>query len=152
MPLQVSPPGNRFFPALSPNNKFVAYISDEGGGLEVLVRPYPDVNGGRWQVPMNKGDAGEREVVWARDGHELFYLDAANRLIAVSVDTTGAALRLGAPVRLLSASYSGGRYDVSLDGTRFLMLREDPTARPPNTPIVLVTNVVESIRARSQVR
>ena len=148
-PLQISPPANRHYPALSPNNRFVAYTSYEGGGkgTEVFVRPFPDVNAGRWQV----SNAGGNHAVWARDGRELFYLDAANRLTAVNIDTTSAAFRPSSPVRLLSASYAG-TYDVSPDGSRFLMVKEDPAARPPNTPIVLVTNVVESLRARSPIR
>jgi serine/threonine-protein kinase len=151
-PLQISPTANRFFPALSPNNRFVAYASNEGGGTEVFVRPFPGVNGARWQVST----AGGNYPVWARDGRELFYLDAANRLTTVAVDTTSAAFRPGTPVRLLSTSYSEpggtGPYDVSPDGKRFLMIKEDPAARVPNTPIVLVTNVVESLRARGPIR
>jgi hypothetical protein len=137
--------GSRFLPALSPNNRFIAYTGNEGGNRGgVFVRPFPDVNGGLWQVSSGGF------TVWARDGRELFYLDAANRLTVVTVDTSGAAFRHGAPVTLLSTSYvmGPGAYDVSPDGTRFLMIKADPAQRPPNTPIVLISNVVELLRAR----
>ena len=71
------------------------------------------------------------------------------------VDTTGATFRADLPVRLLSTSYwvagssatevSHLAYDVSPDGTRFLMIKEDPAARPPNTPIVVVLNAIRGL-------
>ena len=36
--------------ALSPDGRWMAYQSNEAGEFEVYVRPFPDVNGGRWQV------------------------------------------------------------------------------------------------------
>ncbi|MEO5818817.1 MAG: protein kinase, partial [Gemmatimonadaceae bacterium] len=36
--------------ALSPDSRWLAYVSNEQGENEVFVRPFPDVNGGRWQV------------------------------------------------------------------------------------------------------
>jgi serine/threonine protein kinase len=118
---------------------------NQGGHAgSVVVRPFPDVKGGLWEVSSGGSP------VWSRDGRELFYLDAENRLTAVTVDTRGAAFRHGAPVTLLRRSYvaGAGAYDVSPDGTRFLMIKAGPAERPPNTPIVLITNVVESLRAR----
>ena len=93
--------------------------------------------------------AGGSNPVWARNGRELFFLDASNRLAAVPVDTTGTAFRARLPVRLLSTPYWAAGYplvyDVSPDGTRFLMIKEDPAARPPNTPIVLVLNAIRGL-------
>ncbi len=144
-PLVISPLASRYFPALSPNGRFVAYTSDEGGGTEVFVRPFPEVQAGRWQVSTSGGNL----ATWARSGRELFYLDASNRLTAVSVDTSAAALRVEPPLRLLQNSYYAGSFDVSLDGQRFLMIKEDPAARPPNTPIVMVMNLVESLAPKT---
>jgi len=33
------------------------YSSNESGKMEVYVRPFPDVNKGRWQVSTEGGDA-----------------------------------------------------------------------------------------------
>ena len=72
-------------------------------------------------------------------------------IVGSIVDTSGAAFRVGVPVRLQSASYyagGAGPFDVSLDGTTFLMIKEDSSARPPNTPIVMMLNAMSSLTAR----
>jgi hypothetical protein len=96
---------------------------------------------------------GWMKPVWSRNGRELFFLTLSSQLMTVSVDTTGAALRVGVPDRLFTASYFSGEgpstYDVSSDGTRFLMIKEDPAVRPPNTPIVMILNAVSSLAARA---
>ena len=56
--------------AVSPDGRWLAYQTDESGRDEIYVRPFPDVNAGRWQVSMGFG----REPVWASKGRELFYL------------------------------------------------------------------------------
>src|SRR5206468_1237916 len=62
--------------ALSPDERWIAYASDESGRYEVYVRPFPDVNGGRWQVSQEGGGAPR----WAHSGHELFYLASTKEL------------------------------------------------------------------------
>ena len=37
-------------PSMSPDGRWIAYESDEDGGFEVYVRPFPDVDGGKWKV------------------------------------------------------------------------------------------------------
>ena len=150
-PLQASSAAIRYLSALSPNGRFIAYVSDEGGGTEVFVRTFPDLNGGRWQVTTGGGD----QPRWAPNGRELFYLDSSRRLAGVTVDTSGAALQLGTAIALRTGSYynnAPGVFDVSRDATKFLVIKEDPAARPPNTPIVMVLNAVESLPARATAR
>ena len=60
----------------------MAYTSNESGREEVYVRPFPDVEGGRWQVST----AGGVKPLWAPDGRELFYLALGGRLMAVRPD------------------------------------------------------------------
>ena len=55
--------------ALSPDGRWLAYNSDESGQHQVYVRPFPDVDSGRWQVST---DGGEWPV-WNPAGSELFY-------------------------------------------------------------------------------
>ena len=55
---------------LSPDGRFVAYLSDESGRSEVYVRPFPQ-GGGKWQISANGG----RSHLWSRDGKELFYVE-----------------------------------------------------------------------------
>ena len=72
---------------LSPDGRWLAYVSNESGQNEVYVRPFPS-GAGRWKV--SAGRAGSREPRWGRDGKELFFVEAglpsnSNRLMAVSV-------------------------------------------------------------------
>jgi hypothetical protein len=88
------------------------------------VRPFPDVDAGVWQVTTDGGSA----PVWARDGRELFYVDAGRRLTVVrfAVDPrfrvlgTQPLFTIPAGVNLAQVS---ALYDVSPDGQRFLMGR-----------------------------
>ena len=70
--------------ALSPDGHWLAYSSNESGTWEVYVRPFPDVNGGRWQVSRDGGN----EPLWAHSGGELFYRGSRGRYMAARVNTT----------------------------------------------------------------
>jgi Tol biopolymer transport system component len=73
---------------VSPDGRWVAYESFESGTPQIYVRPFPDVNSGRWQISTGRG----RKPVWAPSGRELFYLvpaaDASSGLYAVTIQTT----------------------------------------------------------------
>ncbi len=109
-----------FSSAISPDSNWVAYESNETGSLEIYVRPWPNVDDGKWQVST----AGGEEPLWAPDGQELFYRDDL-AMMAVSVGTEP-TFSVGIPKILFEGSYDssiGPSYDVSRDGQRFLMLR-----------------------------
>ena len=59
---------NETAPALSPNGKWLAYVSDESGRSEVYVRSFPNVADTKRQVSTDGGV----EPVWAHSGQELF--------------------------------------------------------------------------------
>jgi len=134
---------------VSPDGRFVVYQSSESGegSIELFVRPYPQSGTARWQVSSGGGDA----PVWARGGRELIYLDAENHLTSVSVDTAGSTFRAGPPVTLVkSVYYAPGpwrAYDVSPDGQRFLVLKEQPSASATApTGFVVVQNWFEELK------
>ena len=144
-PLLASPTFQEISPALSPDGKWLAYASNESGRFEVYVRPYPDVNSGRWQVSQ----AGGLQPLWARNGRELFYENGAKMLISAAV-LPGATFTLGAQVPLFNTSGFASNvisplYDVSPDGQRFLFLRE-PTM--PTTELVQITNWGAEVQAK----
>ncbi|MGH7523793.1 MAG: protein kinase domain-containing protein, partial [Gemmatimonadales bacterium] len=68
-------------PALSPDGRWVAYVSNDAVTNEVYVRPFPNAAAGRWQV----SNGGGGSPVWSPDGKELYFLDLANRLIAAEL-------------------------------------------------------------------
>ena len=97
--------------------------------------------------------------MFARNGRELFYLDANGLLTAVRVQTTGTAFQSGSPVQILKTRYYPGftglgldlrGYDVSADGQRFLMIKEADTGdrAPAPTTINVVVNWSEELKAR----
>jgi Tol biopolymer transport system component/tRNA A-37 threonylcarbamoyl transferase component Bud32 len=135
-------------PALSPNGRWLAYVSDRTGGAEIWVQGYPD------GVPVRVSRNGGYEPQWSRDGRELFYLQG-NAMMAVAVKTDD-AFSFGAPAQLFTGRYltipgPGARsYDVARDG-RFLMILpgDESTAAAPRS-IVVVQNFGEELKERAR--
>jgi serine/threonine-protein kinase len=129
---------------ISPDGRFLVYESNESGRNEIYVRPFPEVEHGRWQVSTGGGT----QAAWARNGRELFYLDGSNSLTTVPVQTTGATFSTGKPARVFDRAYAipvGFRtYDVSPDGRRFLMIKDDQSAAAAG--IVVVLNWQEELK------
>ncbi len=113
----------------SPDGRWLAYVSDELGLNHVYVSPYPNPDV-KWLV---SGEEGGTEPVWSPDGHELFYR-SGNRMMVVSVQTEP-TFRAGRPEVLFEGSYVATRlgrsghqyYDISPDGQRFLMIKQEQT-------------------------
>ena len=101
---------------VSPDGRFLAFMSNESGGNETYLSPFPPA-GARTRVTAGGGVHPR----WSRDGRELFYLaDGGRRLVSMPVDVTHAGdLGPPAPVFILRDSFVSD-YDVSSDGRRFL--------------------------------
>ena len=120
---------------ISPDGHWLAYESNESGQNEIYVRPFPKVDEGRVLIST----AGGTRPAWARNGREVFYLDAGGLLTSVPILVTGSIVKAGTPTKLLSTRYVAGAttigndlraYDVSPDGQRFLMIKDNaPTGR-----------------------
>ena len=119
---------------MSPNGRFVAYSTNDSGTYQVVVQPFPDPSGGKWQV----SDAGGALPIWRADGRELFYLAPSGDLMAVSV-TTDPTFAIGSTTKLFRAPLTfatqGAPYDVAADGQRFLIaaVSGDTTPSPIST-------------------
>ncbi|HEY9382412.1 MAG TPA: protein kinase [Gemmatimonadales bacterium] len=141
--------GGEASPALSPDGKWLAYVSSESGRDEVYVRPFPDVDARKLQV-SSEGGAAPR---WNPAGGELFYISAAGDMMAAKV-VVSPTLKVTGGARLFSPQgFQGGNgallFDVSPDGKRFLML--DITAAPSNAAserLVLVQNLAVELSRR----
>jgi len=142
----VSAAGSDFGGEISPDGKWLAYHSNESGEAQVYVRPFPNVNDGRWQV----SNAGGTRAAWSRNGRELFFLDRDGMLSSVRV-TPGESFIASTPEKILSAPYYRGSsalgldlraYDVFPDGQRFLMIKE-PQATPTGPPVVDINVVLD---------
>ena len=141
-------PARETSPALSPDGKWLAYVSNESGKPEVYVRPFPDVGSAKWQVSLSGGFT----PMWAHSGKELFYLDDTRNMVAVTVRPGTTFTVTGQKVLFPAASYSfaGGypTYDVAPDDSRFVMIRS--VAPSAETELVLVQNWAEELKARGQ--
>jgi Tol biopolymer transport system component len=115
---------------LSPDGRWLAYVSDESGTDEVYVQSFPGREN-RWQVSNHGGT----DPKWRRDGRELFYRSMQKTQMAVTV-AAGSELQLSIPAILFSAP--DGAYDVTPDGQRFLVLSRPETAGA--LPINIVVN------------
>jgi serine/threonine-protein kinase len=150
VPLVASPAFAETSPALSPDGRWLAYGSNEAGRLEVYVRPYPNVDAGRWQVSQ----AGGSSPHWSHTGRELFYENGAKALVAAAV-VPGVTFTVGAQVTLFNTSGFAGApplflyYDVAPDDERFVFFRR-PTDNGAVTvdPLVQVVNWGVEVRAK----
>jgi Tol biopolymer transport system component len=138
---------NERYGRFSPDGRWIAYSSTESGRDEVYVAPFPGP-AGKWQVSSN-GGAWPR---WRGDGRELFYQDAEGRLVAASVEGSGAAFVVGAvqPLfsqRMRTAAWAGStsyNYDVTADGQRFLINTADESQ--VDASITLLLNWAGNLR------
>lgn len=125
-------------PQFSPDNRYVAYASNESGRAEVYVQPFP-ATGAKWQVSTGGGE----QPRWRSDGEELFYLSGDKRLMAVPL-RGGPSFDAGTPKPLFTTTMSVGylavsqAYDVTRDGTKFVIAASDPMT--PVSPITVVVN------------
>jgi serine/threonine protein kinase len=138
-------------PQISLDGRYIAYSSNESGKQEVYVRPFPDVDsGGRWQVST---DGGENPL-WSPDGRELFYRNG-DAIMAVSV-IKDPSFSIETPKILFRGKYFspgttvGTSWDISPDGKRFLMMKENAVGGPRKINIVL--NWFEELKQRVPVK
>jgi serine/threonine-protein kinase len=136
--------------ALSPDGRWLAYASNESGRYEVYVRPFPEVDAGRWQVSRDGGN----EPLWAHSGDELFYRSGNGDLMAVAVQP-GSGFRAGEPRALFPAggymsSASNTEYDITSDDRRFVFKRlvGAGDGGPQTLTAVLVQNWLSELSAR----
>ena len=109
----------------SPDGRWIVYASDESGQFQVYLR---SAQGGdrRWQVSTEGGT----HPMWNRNGRELFYRNGT-KMTAIDVKIAGADVDFGQPAVLFDKKYSYGNtlsianYDVTPDGQRFVMVREE---------------------------
>ena len=96
---------------LSPDGRWLAHESNASGSYEIYVRPFPNVDSGRWQISTDGG----RYSLWGPDGHELFFKIPGGDLWRVEIGTES-ELRAGNPESLIEGgSYYVGRPDRSFE-------------------------------------
>ncbi len=144
--LRVVPTGeaSALQPALSPDGRWLAYGSGAMvGSRDIIVQSFPDA-----QQRVVVSGAGGSQPRWSGNGRELFYT-LGGQMMAVSVPS-GPVFTPGPPRALFSvADYRAARnrpqYDVSPDGQRFLMIRENSASQ-----VVYVENWFAELLAKAK--
>ena len=122
----VETPADEEAARVAPDGGWLAYVSNVSGRNEIWIRPFQRA-GTAQQVSTDGGV----EPVWAWDSRELFYRSGLD-MLAVEV-APGDELALSPPHRLFTGRFEsnpfegGANFDVSLDGSRFLMVRRQET-------------------------
>ena len=119
---------------LSPDGKWLAFVSRESGIGQIFVRA---VDGAGGRVPVSTDDADP--VRWTKGGRELLY-GTKKGVFAVSF-TPGAKPAIGSPVLVIANEGELTKIrglDPAPDGSWFAILLNKP--RPPLTEIRLITN------------
>jgi len=140
-------PTDEWKPSLSPDGRRLAYLSRESGVPQVYVRPFPDVQGGKWQLSLDGGT----DPLWGADGRELFWrsLDGDTVVVAeMTGDPAGTRRRKLAhapPMARFEVNGSDRMFEVSRDGRRFLFsIQRD---RDQSGDLVIVQNFITELRA-----
>jgi len=101
------------FPAISPDGRWVAYMSDESGRSEIYVRPFPAA-AGKWQV----SDGGGSWPAWSKDGSELIFR-SEDGLMAAAVTVESGSFRADRPLPVASGGFSKDQIGISVSGSIF---------------------------------
>jgi serine/threonine-protein kinase len=134
---------------ISPDGHWLAYQSNESGRFEIYVRPFPNVEAGRWRISNDGGV----QPLWAKNGQGLFFLGLNGAVMTISVGH-GAVWSAGNPTKLFDDAYFHGvgagvgrTYDVSADGKRFLMIKQPGGSESSDTAaFVVVQNWFEELK------
>jgi eukaryotic-like serine/threonine-protein kinase len=128
--------------SLSPNGKWLAYLSNEAGSYQIYVRSFPGKEG-KWQISTDVAE----EPRWSPDGKTLYYRKGS-QLIAVPVSTVS-TFSVGAPKVLFNGFPSmnvdsGISYDLTSDGRFFITT--SPIEATSLKAVSVICNWTEELR------
>jgi Tol biopolymer transport system component len=126
---------NERAPRISPDGRWVAYVSNETGLDEIYVESFPE-RGRKWTISTDGGT----EPLWSRDGTELFYRQG-DQMMVVNVGL-GEEFSASKPRPLFEGRFEMGvagnpDYDVSADSERFLMVKRSEASAPVDLHVIL---------------
>ncbi|MGI9101497.1 MAG: LpqB family beta-propeller domain-containing protein [Terriglobales bacterium] len=128
-----SPQANISYFRPSPDGRWIAYVSNESGQIQVYVTSASG-QGGKWQISTSGGVY----VSWRGDGKELFY-GFQDTIYSVEVSEKNGSFVVGQEHQLFhqDGTPNGSSFDVTRDGKKFLynMGSQDASA-----PLNLVVN------------
>lgn len=124
----LSSPADETDATISPNGKWIAYVSDEtGSSNELYVQSFNSADGTLGSDRKRiSGTDGAYASEWSRDGQELFYIAHDGRIMAATVKAEGQTFEYTQPTELFKTrmlfTYAGFRdFDVFPDGKHFIV-------------------------------
>jgi Tol biopolymer transport system component len=128
---------NEHYGRVSPDGRWIAFMSDESGTTEVYVQGFSSP-----AAKQRISTSGGREPTWRGDGRELFYVADDDMMMAVAMKP-GAGIQPGGATPLFKTRLSRNfrfelSYAVSRDGSRFLI--NTITDEAPTIPTKIVFN------------
>ena len=140
-PIANNPAAIENMPRVSPDGRWIAFVTNESGRDEVVVQPFPGPGG---RVQLSAG--GGTEPVWSRDGRRIFYR-GSGKLMAAAIRTTPSFSVIARDTVLADtyvfATNPHANYDVFPDGAHFVFLEPDHSSE-----MVVVANWRAVLRAR----
>ncbi|HEX9562832.1 MAG TPA: hypothetical protein VF981_02630, partial [Gemmatimonadaceae bacterium] len=129
-------------PRVSPDGRWLAYLSDESGQRQLYVTPFPDPRSAKRAVSTESAIF----AMWSPDGRELAYLTIGADLVAAPV-LPGAAFAVGEKKVLFNGGVLGlTSLTYSHDGKRFLAVV--PVGRANSLDeLIMVENFMSEVRA-----
>jgi eukaryotic-like serine/threonine-protein kinase len=124
--------GDALRPQVSPDGRWLAYLSSGSGRLEVYVRSTDAARSEDW--PISQAADRGTALRWSRAGNELYYI-ARDSMMAVRVSGTP-SFAAETPRALFPTSGLRPAFDRGTDG-RLLMIRQRPDLRPPTELVML---------------
>jgi serine/threonine-protein kinase len=142
-------------PSLSPDGRWLAYVSNEGGSIDVYVRAFPDT-GARWQL----SSGGANYPIWSRVANELFFETADARIMVAPYAVSNGSFQPGKPRQwsprpLVSVVSSLKNYDLAPDGKRIVAmmdLDEKGNSSISSSQVTLLLNFGDELDRRFAVR
>ena len=138
-------------PKFSPDGRWLAYCSNETKKPQVYVQAFPGP-GAKIQVSSDGGS----DPVWKRTGEELYFRNG-DKMMVVPV-STAPTFRAGRPQVVWEGHYSHGmstscgppgptssNYDVTADGRRFLMIRDEAPGTAVSKQIIVVLGWADEV-------
>jgi dipeptidyl aminopeptidase/acylaminoacyl peptidase len=126
---------------VSPDGRWVAYVSDESGTPQVYVRPLAGPG-----APLQISTSGGTEPGWVRDGQGIVYRTGQQGETFVSVDVHPSGASVSPPSVLFTTDWRRGalnneyrEWDSSRDGSQIFGIRA-VNRQEPERRIELVTN------------
>jgi Tol biopolymer transport system component len=130
---------NQPWARISPDGRWVGFISDESGDQPQLFIIPRRATGGKWQVTSG----GATFFRWMPDGRKAVYATPDGKLMTVDVQVQGENLEIGAPAPFFGGQSAPDSWTIAPDGKRILAAVS--VDEGPTSPLVLVTDWARSL-------